>query len=129
MILQLNVVVNMNTEILDTLDTRITNHVLLMVYKESKEPIQYVISGEAYDWPDDSIPLDAVEFIEFEIPPQTDESIETDLDQQLPQMRDCVKKCEGIQYRNSTCCSERTAGFKSKWVCNTCKHISYSRSE
>jgi hypothetical protein len=114
----------MNTEILETLDLRRTNELLLMRHKETHEPIMYVLSAQAYDWPE-GYKMDEVEFIEFSLPPQEDS--EEDFDQHLPEMRDCKKGCGGKQFAESTCCSERAAGYQKKWVCDTCKHTTYSR--
>ncbi len=45
-----------------------------------------------------------------------------------PTSRDC-SKCGGTMFSEVTCCTERNAGFISKWICDQCRHVIYKKSK
>jgi hypothetical protein len=118
----------MNTQLLDRLDPRKAHDIILIKSKHTDEPLIFVKSGEPF-WFPEGYSLRDVQYIHLWIPPQEVGGIEEDFDQQLPEMRECKKGCGGVAFKMETCCSERAAGYRKKWICNTCKHTTYSRKE
>ena len=83
--------------------------------KDTQEWLGIVPSGQEYTF---SFDKKLLGYLPLYIPEEDDA-------RSTREQRNC-KKCEGgIQTLYSTCCAETKHGFINKWVCDSCRNISY----